>query len=102
MRDKFTEGGHAIGPEEDAIGIFEKELSGSVGLPPQLGHPCCNLDVHVRVAIEPLAHQSQFFRRTCHVGTQKRGIRVAPDDAVAGLEQFALGREVPAVEGESV
>src|SRR5213079_2128117 len=48
-----------IGAEHDPVLVFQKELAGRVRLPAQLGNPRIQIDVQIRMLIEPLAHRRQ-------------------------------------------
>src|SRR5690606_32412302 len=46
----------AVDAEHDAVGVLQEEVAGRVRLPAELGEPGADLDVHVRVLVEPARH----------------------------------------------
>ena len=90
--------GPRVGPEHDPVLVFQEEPAGRVGLAAQFGDAGVDINVHVRVGVEPAPDLGEVFAVVGHVGADERRVRMAGDRPdPLGVQLGALG-EILAVE----
>ncbi len=80
---------HEVGAEEDAVLVFDEEISDGIGvMSADFGDSSGEVGHHIGVAVEGLIDPVEFFGVVGEVYGDEGGIGVSSDDAVEGLEEF--------------
>src|SRR5579864_7079225 len=72
-----------VGAEHDSVLVLDEEPPRGVGLPAELGDARVDVDVHVRVRVEPVGDRREVLAVVGEVGADERGVRVPRDHANA-------------------